>query len=709
MCKNRVMAKTGMLHTMLRKSLLLLLLIHPSMLTARQASGSHPPFEYLITVFSDRGMHLIQPDYGYLTLSPPGAHLLAQIVKTGTGEQPPWLLTETDLREKQRVLFYQFENNSHSEGPKLAFWSQPWDANSDGDVYDPGDWLPAAVWQQRHLPETGGLQWNPANVRAETLRPVVAAFDHSPAGDQLAGGRLHFTGPNGAAYARTDSSGKITAHFETMRGLWLAADLPVTPFYDGSAPLLRGQQEQNIRPFQKAIITLARWLDSDRDGRVQKREIRPVRDARSKKPVQFFGTVAVDIPGCVRCHASEQANGEQYGLWKAEFTFWSKSIPGTSAYMANQRAAAVSILEIHDRKHGTDFLARYDAADRSGVLHTRLGRSSVLCADCHGKTAEPVAVSLHKSHLGALPRGDVFGRPVDCQSCHAGHKQSGSLLEYALDQAGLFRGGDIREYRGGRFLGRDVHANPAAQRVLKTRSHLTAAGEWLKANVMLDGRGLYCSNCHNMASQLLAVSDSLEDVLELRGRTLRDRPLPELLAGLRKAGGAEFDSWQAQQFFDPLVSDTAAVALPWLNKTGLLKSLPRCADCHQPPFVESLAGIYPEGGKKGMLERMSFSAGHAGLACSSCHQSAHGQYPVAASGVDPVTLEQARSLNPDGSPGPVTCAACHVVDSEGVPLSLPPAALAAFPAQSYPTRYEKAVAWAHTRRSAEEKGKGSPR
>ncbi len=687
---------------MLRKSLLLLFLL-PAALAGRQTGAGLPTHEYVITVFSNRGMHLVQPDYGYLTISQPGVHVLAQIVKTATASQPPWLLTETDLREKQHILFFQFEKNSHSEGPKLAFWAHPRDANGDGDSFDRGDWLPAALWQNRRLNAEKGLQWDPLRTAPEQLQKPVLILDHSPAGVRLAGGRLRFTGPNGAAYARIDTTGAVSADFQAMRGLWMAADLPLTPFFDEAAALLRAQREQNIRPFQKAVLTLARWLDVDRDGRAQKREIRPVIDERSKKPVRFFGTVAVDIPGCVRCHASEQANGDAFKLWKEEFAFWSRDIPGTSAYFANLRAAAISILEIHDGKHATDFLKNYDPDDLSGATRTRLGRSSVVCADCHGEATASVATALHKSHLGAVPRGDVFGRPVDCQSCHGGHKQSGSLLEYPLDQAGLFRGGDIREYRGGRFLGRDVHANPAAKRVLGTRSHLTAMGVWLKENVMLDGKGLYCTNCHNMASQLLAERDSLENVLQFSGRTLRNKPLPDLLSGLRQVGGAQVAGWDAQQFFDPLVSDTNAVILPWMQPGK--QALPRCADCHQPPFVESLAGLYPGQGREGKLERMSFSAGHAGLACSSCHQSAHGLFPVAASGVDPVSLEQARTLNRDGSPGPVTCSACHTVAADGVPKKMPAGALSAFSDQQFPTRYEKAVAWAHTLRSAEEKGK----
>ncbi len=66
---------------------------------------------------------------------------------------------------------------------------------------------------------------------------------------------------------------------------------------------------------------------------------------------------------------------------------------------------------------------------------------------------------------------------------------------------------------------------------------------------------------------------------------------------------------------------------------------------------------------------MRYSKGHHGLSCQACHQSIHGLYPVTP-GVDQTTYAQAAALNPDGSHGPIKCAACHGeanVNTFGVP------------------------------------------
>lgn len=75
-----------------------------------------------------------------------------------------------------------------------------------------------------------------------------------------------------------------------------------------------------------------------------------------------------------------------------------------------------------------------------------------------------------------------------------------------------------------------------------------------------------------------------------------------------------------------------------------------------------MGGIYALIDQVEKLSLMRYSKAHHGISCQSCHQSAHGMYPVAASGADPTTLEQARMLNPDKSAGPLKCAACHTVD-----------------------------------------------
>jgi hypothetical protein len=93
---------------------------------------------------------------------------------------------------------------------------------------------------------------------------------------------------------------------------------------------------------------------------------------------------------------------------------------------------------------------------------------------------------------------------------------------------------------------------------------------------------------------------------------------------------------------------------------------PHCADCHKPPFVESMGGgAYPLD-QPGKYALMRHSRGHAGITCQGCHESTHGLYPVNPE-VDISSYKQAAFLNPDGSHGPVKCGACHQVNKYGVP------------------------------------------
>ena len=167
-------------------------------------------------------------------------------------------------------------------------------------------------------------------------------------------------------------------------------------------------------------------------------------------------------------------------------------------------------MEIHDDKHETDFLKNYDPDNRTGASVTRLGRPPVRCQECHAdnivgqlqgkpqpgekKAIKSLTEAIHLLHLEKTADPDENGRTSNCQGCHPAHQQSGSLAEFPLTKNGEFRGGDIREYRGGCFLGRDLHSNPEAGNILGTAKHLNAIGKWMKKNVMTEGKGLYCTN-----------------------------------------------------------------------------------------------------------------------------------------------------------------------------------------------------------------------
>jgi hypothetical protein len=117
---------------------------------------------------------------------------------------------------------------------------------------------------------------------------------------------------------------------------------------------------------------------------------------------------------------------------------------------------------------------------------------------------------------------------------------------------------------------------------------------------------------------------------------------------------------------------TGAAAVPYSAATHgrdywLSAGAPHCADCHAAPFVEGQGGVAFPINQPGKYSLMRYTKGHAGIACQGCHESIHGLYPVS-SDVDKTTYAQAASYNPDGSHGPLKCAACHETNRSGVPL-----------------------------------------
>src|ERR1035437_7138190 len=116
---------------------------------------------------------------------------------------------------------------------------------------------------------------------------------------------------------------------------------------------------------------------------------------------------------------------------------------------------------------------------------------------------------------------------------------------------------------------------------------------------------------------------------------------------------------------------TGAAAVPYDAATDgrdywLSPGVPHCADCHAAPYVEGQGGVAFPINQPGKYSSMRYSKGHAGLSCQSCHQSIHGLYPVTP-GTDTTTYKQPLQYNPDGSHGPIKCAACHETNKEGVP------------------------------------------
>lgn len=712
-------------------------LLMVSVLSPPGQAANRPKNDYVITIHYDLGMHCTGFDLSYCCVLPPYNSILAQVVKTAGSDSLPKLLTGGDMKALQRVLWYEHERNTYSEGPKMLYWNVPYDVDRNGSLQDPVDSFANGEFMQLRTYAENFLGYRP--IDAHDLRviglDVNIPTDHGPTGKPLSSGTLDDSGNEGTiVYARLNDGRTEVPIALSMRNYFEALGLPLTPFFDGSTGHLRAITEEIIRPYQIARVALSSWKDADGDGQAQASEVQPVRH-RDGRPVSFTGTNPIDTPGCDRCHGTPQANSPEFELYRQERDFWKRTFPNTSDYYARVKAASISILEIHDRRSGTNFLGNYDPRDRTGASITRLGRPSVKCQDCHAdnvvgvlvsakdprtdRTVSPLTRAIHLKHLNVRPQADVHGRPADCQTCHPAHSQSGSLDRYPLDLDGRFRGentADIRDFYGGCYVGRDVHANGRRKEEVTPPSHLNAIGKWMKEIVMRDGKGLYCTNCHDLSARLLYKTDHLKDIVAQTGETLRSRDLREILAAFRKMENGRYADYTLEDFLDPKVRPYNRVLDVWTDSTcvpydavddagdyWLSAGEPHCADCHTAPFVEGMGGTYFPIDQEGKYSLMRYSKGHHGISCQSCHESTHGLYPVVPGGPDPTTWDQAAQLNPDGSHGPLKCGTCHTVDSDGVPVQLTPDRLAAFPDEEYPSRYEKAIAYAHTARIPKER------
>lgn len=706
-----------------------------------QGSGL-PPNDYVILSNYDLGMHCTGFDFSYCCVLPPYNSILTQVVKTAAqpGEKPR-LLTAEDIKKDNLVLWYEHEDNTYAEGNKLMYWNVPYDVKGNGNFFDPVNSLANGEFSHLYTYAENPLGFKPdgATKKLYVGKDINIPVDHGPTGKPLSDGTLDYTGDTGTVVYTTLNDGKTEIPVVlSQRGIFEALGLPLTPFQDSQTGSMRGVKESAIKPYQRARVTLAKWSDANGDGKVGKDEVTPLTDLRTENPVSSIATNPIDVPACEKCHASEMANGKEFNLYKKEYAFW-KSFPNTSDYFARLKAAAISILEIHDARNGTRFLANYNPDDKTGAAVNRLGRPSVRCQDCHadnvlgvlrsaegrekGQRAQPLTKAIHAKHLEVAAQPDDNGRAANCQTCHPAHNQDGSMDRFPIDDNGQFRGGDIRDKWGGCYVGRDVHSNPNKGSDLGgDPAHLNAVGRWLKENVTQDGKGLYCTNCHSLGSRLLYKADNLADAVKQDGESLRNKSIDEIVATLRKMDGGKYKDYTVADFFDPKAAGNKAADV-WKNATNapynqvddgndfwLAAGEPHCADCHTAPFVENMGGTYfpidqgpgdpfKEPGKYALYR---YSKGHQGITCQGCHESIHGLYPVNPKGPDPTSREQAQQFNPDKSAGPLKCGSCHAVDKDGVPTSVTDQMLSAFPDGEYPNRYSKAVGLAHSLRSQQD-------
>ncbi|HEY6000041.1 MAG TPA: hypothetical protein VI078_12195 [bacterium] len=528
--------------------------------SAAGAPAYDPQGEFAIFVNYELGMHCVGFDISYCCIIPPYNSVQAQALRTARDGGLPRLLTPAD----GLGLAYAVADNSYSEGNKMRYWGAAKDVDGNGGAGNPGDSMANYVWSHlfiyRDLAGTLPPDWRP-EARKRIGVQLQVPVDAGPSGMSLAGGRLAYAGDAGGNVVFTDSllpSVRNVRLTLTAANLWDALGLPLTAFNDSRRRgSIRSVTERDFQPYQRSVVSLV-----GADGA-------PV--PSGGRPVSFFGTNPVDFPECYLCHAgagpaAARSRGEGLSLFDREYAYWKAGYPDVSEFMARQYQAAINVLELHDRHHGTAFLRAYDAAassDRLGAV------GPVNCADCHGDNisgnleeprpratgypavkARPLTEAIHMTHALDIPMPDRAGRTQSCQACHPTHWQPEAMNDLAanpyrvIDAAGnpRFSDGDVRAGGGGCYLRRDAHANPQA----RPPFFLNPLGKWYLREVSLKDesgasvtelRGLYCTNCHSPLAQALYRADDLEDAAAQRGATLRDGPVAALVGAL--AGGDE--------------------------------------------------------------------------------------------------------------------------------------------------------------------------
>lgn len=615
--------------------------------------------------------------------------------------------------------------NTHSEGEKLTYWSSYYDLGkgtidptNPQQIQSSGNNFANAVF--RHLYIYKDAQGTiPNGTTQDSLQlhfgiDIPIPVDAGPAGHAVsskfnADGTvkephyLTFTGKTGTV-VYTDSPVTPYSDFPSPRanvvdienvpivltnpGIWEALGLPLTPFPDGIDLMAPDLTEAAIRPFVRMTVEV---VDLNNQ---------PVLNSRGQ-PQIFFGNAPIDIPNCERCHSNAQANDradlggarsdqvlngqlvDMPTLVAAEYDYWRNTV-GLSDWYARVKSAAVSMLGIHDAKHGTGFLKNYDpnSTVQTSFL-SRLGRQTVICQDCHAdnvigvlkskkvyeipdrdrgfrftelwgdttvpgglgdRLLEPLTEAVHGAHLTHTPGYDGQGRTGACQGCHPAHRSDGQLDSYPITSDGLNAfgpeggnaNGDNRDAAGGCFVGRDVHSNPLRYgdggaipaEIPAGHLQLNAVGQWLQANVAQTGgkdKGIWCTNCHTQIQRELYKADHLTSALApAPGDTARDAAdLTNLAAQLNAANNTTFTQQDLMNMLDP-------------GQMGV-GTTPRTADLTRLPWASSASRT------TGNIASVSVSA-------TIAHgPDVDGDYNVAIEGLDP-NVVPATDLK--GNPAP---------------------------------------------------------
>jgi hypothetical protein len=358
----------------------------------------------------------------------------------------------------------------------------------------------------------------------------------------------------------------------TSPRIWEALGLPLTPFEDtidffGDPGLV---DEDSIRPYVAMKAQLYDYHSGDAVLDSQGNEVIGFGTAPIDIPncERCHSAPPEKAPGVPNVN-SPNDNPSDWALVQQEMNFWLAYYPGMqtgSDWYARLKGAAVSILARHDTEHGTSFLAAYpgvectgnpdsitDPSDGCGGLtvgglpqNTRAGHESVICQKCHadnviavvksascgpdsitcgdGDLIPPLTEAIHYNHRNVTEGGTIVfndneGRDGGCQGCHPAHRSDGDMSGYPITLEGdnFYAGSDNRDANGGCFVGRDVHSNPMKDTDgAETPEHLNPVGQWLADNVANDGKGIWCTNCHQQLGQELWKAENVADLVNAR-------------------------------------------------------------------------------------------------------------------------------------------------------------------------------------------------
>jgi len=157
-----------------------------------------------------------------------------------------------------------------------------------------------------------------------------------------------------------------------------------------------------------------------------------------------------------------------------------------------------------------------DVTDPRNQLFSNIAPGSMLI--------KPLTEAIHWNHRevsegGPIEFSDGLGRSGGCQGCHPAHRSDGDMAGYpiTLDGDNFYATLDNRDANGGCFVGRDVHSNPGKDLDgAETPSHLNPVGQWLQTNVANDTgdwKGIWCTNCHNQATQQMWKAENVADLV----------------------------------------------------------------------------------------------------------------------------------------------------------------------------------------------------